>query len=518
MHTHAKFMGYYTKKFSILTWAKHMRLIRIGKAVPAFCVAALVATLFACSGGDSGSTATSTGKFSDASGVAGIQYQTASQSGLTGVGGEFTYKAGESVTFSVGDIVIGQAPAAANLTTFDLVGIAPPLSALGIPNNTPSSLLFQQAANISVFLQTVDATNGILIPPKLNAIAVGKSINFKQNYLAFEKNFNFRQLMGEARAAGVWGGTRPIKMTYKAVNDLYRGQKLTAVIYNKSTMQMDTTSVNTNYAYEYDNSGALTKSSNFVTGGNGFGYSKNIYDQSGRLIKTESYDQNDTLIKYTARTYDGNGYLTGSSSYGNNGVLKKRTAYAYDSYGNNTIYEEYDPISNTVNKKVVSTYDAKGNAVKQSQYDLGVLSLYFVMTYNANNQMTQAITYDAAGTRSEKRVNTYDANGNLMKYVVTSGNGDVIKTVQFTYDVNKNQLTSKTFDPNGALTSSLTNTYDGNGFKTSVSSSYESGAKQWSSASLYNAKGNLVSVKGTLENTTKTFGYIQTSVWGSILQ
>mgnify|MGYP000093608545 FL=1 len=499
-----------------------MLLIKIGRTIPVICTAALVSILFACSGGDSGSSATSTGKFADASSVAGIQYQTASQSGLTGDGGEFNYKAGESVTFSVGDVVIGQAPAAANVNTFDLVGIAPPLSALGIPNNTPSSLLFQQVANISVFLQTVDedgdVTNGIQIPAKLNAIAAGKTINFKQNYLAFERDFNFRQLMGEARTAGVWGGTRANKLAYRAVNDLYRGQKLTAVLYNKSTMQMDTNSVDTNYTYAYDNSGALTKSNSFVAGGNSFGYNKNIFDQSGRLIKTEFYDGGGTLIKHSTRTYDDNGYLIDRSNYGNNGILKKRSAYTYDSYGNNTIYEEYDPITNMFSRKVVSIYDTKGNAVKQSQYDLGILSAYFVMSYNANNQMAQSMAYDAAGTLSNKRVNTYDANGNLIKYVVYSGNGDVIKTVQHTFDVNNNQLTSKTFDPSGTLTSSLTNTYDGNGYNTSVSSSYESGAKQWSTASVYNAKGNLVSVEGTLETTTKIFGYTQTSVWGSILK
>lgn len=495
-----------------------MRLIT--RTVPALSIAAIVATLFACSGGDSGTTATSTGRLTDASGVAGIQYQTVSQSGLTGVGGEFAYKAGESVTFSVGDVIIGQVPAASTVTTFDLVGISPPLSALGIPNNTPSSLLFQQAANISVFLQTVDedgdVTNGIQIPSKLNAIAAGKTINFKQNYLAFEKDFNFRQLMGDARTAGVWGGVRPIKLTYRAVNDLYRGQKLSAVLYNKSTMNIDTTSVDTNYAYEYNNSGALTKSSSFVTDGNGFGYDKNIYDQSGRLIKTEVYDGSGTLIKHSTRTYDANGYLVDRSSYGNDGVLKKRSAYSYDSYGNNTIYEEYDPISVTVSRKVVSTYDSKGNAIKQRQYDLGVLSAFTDMTYDANNRMIQSMTYDAAGKLTNKRVNSYDANGNLIKYVVYSDTGDVLKTVKNTYDANNNRLTTKNYDSSGALTASLVNTYDANGYKTSVTSS--SGNKQWSITSLYNTKGNLVSVERSPEAISKTYGYTQTNVWGSVLE
>lgn len=495
-----------------------MRLIRIRRTVPTICIAALVATLFACSGGDSSNGNTSTGKFTDASGVAGIQYQTASQSGLTGAGGEFNYKTGESVTFSVADVIIGQAPAAATVTTFDLVGIAPPLSALGIPNNTPSSLLFQQAANISVFLQTVDedgdVTNGIQIPAKLRAIAAGKTINFKQNYGLFQKDFNFRQLMGDARTEGVWGGARAIKLTYRAVNDLYKGQKLMAVIYNKSTMQMETTSVDTNYTYEYNVSGALTKSISSVTGGSEFGYDTNIYDQSGRLIKTEFYNGAGTLIKYSTRTYDVNGYLIDRSSYGNNGVLEKRSAYTYDSYGNNTIYEERNTSANTVSRKLVSTYDNKGNAIKQRQYDSGVLSAYFDMTYDANNRMSQSMTYDAAGKLSNKRVNSYDANGNLIKYIVYSGTGDVVKTVTHTFDANNNQLTSKTFDPSGTLTASLTNTYDANGYKTSVSSS---GNKQWSKTYVYDAKGNLVNVERSPERTTKIYGYTQTSAWGSIL-
>ena len=106
--------------------------------------------LAACGGSGSSSTA-SVGTFTDAGLVSGLQYQTATQSGVTDANGKFHYLSGETVTFKVGNIVLGQAIAGPALNTFSLVGIAPPLTSLGLMNKTPNGKLFQKAINISVF-------------------------------------------------------------------------------------------------------------------------------------------------------------------------------------------------------------------------------------------------------------------------------------------------------------------------------------------------------------------------------
>jgi hypothetical protein len=87
--------------------------------------AALLLTLTACGGGGDSTTATatetvSTGVFID-SAVEGLQYETATQSGTTNSLGEYDYLAGETVTFSIGGIVLGSTIAGPVVTPLSLV-------------------------------------------------------------------------------------------------------------------------------------------------------------------------------------------------------------------------------------------------------------------------------------------------------------------------------------------------------------------------------------------------------------
>ncbi|WGL18339.1 hypothetical protein PVT68_08595 [Microbulbifer bruguierae] len=89
------------------------------------------------SGGGSGSSSSSgsaspgapggvekTGKFI-AGGIQGLHYETPSFSGLTNRNGRFRYREGETVTFSLGGILLGSASGAPKLNPFDLVGSSP---------------------------------------------------------------------------------------------------------------------------------------------------------------------------------------------------------------------------------------------------------------------------------------------------------------------------------------------------------------------------------------------------------
>jgi hypothetical protein len=84
-------------------------------------------TLTACGGGGDSTTATatatetvSTGVFID-SAVEGLQYETATRSGTTNSLGEYDYLAGETVTFSIGGIVLGSTIAGPVVTPLSLV-------------------------------------------------------------------------------------------------------------------------------------------------------------------------------------------------------------------------------------------------------------------------------------------------------------------------------------------------------------------------------------------------------------
>jgi hypothetical protein len=89
--------------------------------------AGLLLTLTACGGGGDSTTATatatetvSTGVFID-SAVEGLQYETATRSGTTNSLGEYDYLAGETVTFSIGGIVLGSTIAGPVVTPLSLV-------------------------------------------------------------------------------------------------------------------------------------------------------------------------------------------------------------------------------------------------------------------------------------------------------------------------------------------------------------------------------------------------------------
>ena len=100
--------------------------------------------------------------------VEGVTFQTATQSGITNVDGEFQYQAGEMVTFSIGDIVLGTVEGAPIITPVELTGSFDPTN--------------QAAINLLVFLQSIDEdefhANGITISAATQAAAVGQTLDF----------------------------------------------------------------------------------------------------------------------------------------------------------------------------------------------------------------------------------------------------------------------------------------------------------------------------------------------------
>ena len=138
--------------------------------------------LVACGGGSgSGSTtplATKQGVFVD-SVVSGVAYSTQSKSGVTDANGNYDYVEGETVTFSIGGIVLGTATAGPVVTPLSLVS--------GATDATDPTV-----TNIVKLLLTLDADgnpdNGIEINQATVTAAAGVNINFSVSEAQFDTN------------------------------------------------------------------------------------------------------------------------------------------------------------------------------------------------------------------------------------------------------------------------------------------------------------------------------------------
>lgn len=108
------------------------------------------------------------------SAVEGLTFETATQSGTTDSNGTFMYLAGESITFSVGDILLGSAPGQDEITPITLAQQVDAAATVSSP----------LAANIAAFLQTLDAdsdqSNGITITEGVVANLGISSLDFSQ--------------------------------------------------------------------------------------------------------------------------------------------------------------------------------------------------------------------------------------------------------------------------------------------------------------------------------------------------
>lgn len=157
--------------------------MKISQPIAGLCLTAL---LSACGGGGGSDAAPApttpttpsvlTGILVD-SPVSGISYTTATQSGKTNAKGEFSYVAGESVTFSIGSVQLPMVLANATITPLDIA--------------KTTDINNQVASNIMVLLQSLDEdgmpANGISIPAGAAAKAVA-AINFDVAPTVFAAN------------------------------------------------------------------------------------------------------------------------------------------------------------------------------------------------------------------------------------------------------------------------------------------------------------------------------------------
>lgn len=338
---------------------------------------------------------------------AGVRYATETQHGETDEDGQYRYVAGETITFSVGDILLGSAEAADTITPFDLAGGGAPVSRKEILLETQKmasgerATTLEIAANLAVFLQSVDADgdldNGVQVPSRLHEIARGMELDFSVDCARFRSGFEFRRLMGDGRNAGLWGGERAIRRTAYALDDLYRRLGITPEIIEATLIRTDVSDDGTVDSVRFRS-----------------------FDDDGNVTRTENDNDGDGAIdEYWADTYDLRGnvivYERDDSRVGS-----PRETNAFDGSGNLVRYEMR--IVDSVTNLIEWEYDAYANPTAEIRSG-DRKPVTWSYAYAPDNSVQSIGAFDPGGSLIFRYEYSHDDSGYSERYTHPAGHG-----------------------------------------------------------------------------------------------
>lgn len=423
--------------------------------------------LTACGGGGDGggnSAATVlTGRFVD-SAVQGLRFQSATQSGTTNANGEFKYFAGETVTFYIGNFVLGSAVGAEQITPFELAGIPLPVNSVDVTrainqyyngNNGFSPL--NTAMNLAVFLQTIDQDgyphDGITIPVALADLLNGKQLDFTQSHWDFEEALS--DLIAPVNGTGpggIWGEYRDVAQADEALTNLYADLAITPT---QSTVTRDARDNNNDgvidylQLYAYDARGNRIMEARDRDGDAGTRpLSRNYYDYY--YYSSNDYPEQ----RDTGSETDTNGELPGGVTYRERSVYFNTNA----NYRDVQIYEEdddgdgpdpltrriYDENENTLVEETDANGSAAGGVTRRATNTYNTLGSLVLTLIDADG--------DGPNSASARTVYTYDINGQQTGQVTDAfSDGPADDTYRATYTYNTSgQVTLHEIDADGA--------------------------------------------------------------------
>lgn len=127
--------------------------------------------------------------------VAGLRYVTDTRAGITDEAGRFHFLPGETVTFSIGDVPLGNARGQKIVTPLDLVDGA-------------EDVTHPTVTNMIRFMQSLDEDgnpeNGIFVPPRVRDEVGGRPIDFHMGIADFENHPDVRGLFDSLNMMGAF--------------------------------------------------------------------------------------------------------------------------------------------------------------------------------------------------------------------------------------------------------------------------------------------------------------------------
>ena len=449
-----------------------------------------------------------TGYFTD-SAVEGLTYTTDTQSGVTDLNGAFTYQAGETVVFSIGDFMLGEsATAAPKMTPLDLIPdsllpttrneLSPLLRNKAI--NTAEVIAFRKLSNMLTFLQALDydkdASNGITIADGMGIVLEGVSIDFAAELTEFKEAIPLRRVMSAAVTQNLISSGF-IKEPGQALNHFYQAQEIEHSFKARASASFDSDAngeANEIITFTYDDNGnRLTYSFDSDANGDADSITTYTYDDNGnRLTYSRDSNANGEPNEITTYTYDDNGnWLTYGVDTDANGEPNSITTSTYDADGNLlerdlVSYRDDSEAGGTVDTVETYTYDANGIRLTGSYCETtgGVFCQAETYTYDDNgNMLTKSYYTDTTGEPDGEpnsiNTYTYDADGNQLTYIRdANANGEADQIYTYAYDTDGNRLTwSKDTDANGNANEIKTYTYDADGNRLTYSSDTDANGK-----------------------------------------
>jgi YD repeat-containing protein len=293
------------------------------KAMKSLIALPILSFLISCSGGGSSSSSAAntpaqpaTGVFVD-SPVAGLTFSTPTQSGITNDQGEFAYLQNEQVSFGIGSVALGSAPAATTVSPLDLVGATSLDEArlLGLMDELVNRLLFLQALD-----QDGNPDNGIDLTGIAEQLS-SESLEFSVSTESFITG-DFRRIVNQIGGQYV----EPRDATNHLLDSLGQSVTVSLVVSQQTDNNADGV-IDYIATFAYDELGRLTEvASQGATSRLSYNAAGNItsiqefigeeldsverfeYDFLERLVITEK-EINDEVVSTVTRRYDSVGNL-----------------------------------------------------------------------------------------------------------------------------------------------------------------------------------------------------------------
>ncbi len=441
--------------------------------------------------------------------TAGVSYETDTRSGVTAEDGTFRYEEGETVRFFVGDTVLGETSAKDEISPFDLVPEAQPLTGndiLAALNNRCSPL--GSVINVAAFLQTLDRdgdlNNGIEIPNEVAALFEGVSVDFMQSLFLFRRDLDLRAVLSQANAEVLFDSHRQVRPAAFAAQDLYSSLGLDSGLFAVTRVETDEGADNTIDSIResrYDERAQLVFSSR-DTDANGEPDSTSSfeYDENGHQVRSESDDDgNGSPDSITQSQFNEDGdRIRVERDRDGDGDADSVSTTTYDDIGRRLRDETDQNNSGSPNRIVIYWYDddARQDGSREDEDGDGIIDRSTTNFFDeSGNRIRREVDLGDDGTVNSRDIFEYDARGNVTRTERDrDGDGEIDDISVSEY----NEMCRVTYreeqDGNGMIERTTTTVYDDAGRELSrTTDSDGNGMPDRIDTSEYDDSGNLLS-------------------------